>query len=69
MVRPSAVRSGIGTALVARVLDAAAGRQVLAATGRDNVPATRLYAKHGFVAEDDVHVPPGVWMTRFRLGA
>jgi hypothetical protein len=36
-------------------------------TGRDNVPAVSLYAKHGFGHEDDAEVPPGIWVSRFRL--
>ncbi len=66
MVSPSAMRRGIGSALVTRAIDASAGRRIVVATGRDNSPAVSLYAKHGFARESDVEVPPGIWITRFR---
>lgn len=66
MVSPSALRRGIGGALVSRVLEHAAGRPVAVTTGRDNVPAVQLYVRHGFEAEGDEQVPPGVWVTRLR---
>ena len=69
MVAPSAMRRGIGSALVAGVLDAADGRTVEVATGRDNGPATALYAAHGFDHAGDEQVPPGVWISRFVRGA
>lgn len=67
MVEPSAMRRGVATALLSRALDAADGRPVVVATGRDNRPAVSLYAKHGFRHEGDECVPPGVWISRFRL--
>ncbi|MBD8607974.1 GNAT family N-acetyltransferase [Aeromicrobium sp. CFBP 8757] len=66
MVAPSAMRRGIGSALLRRVLDVADGRTVEVATGRDNAPATALYAAHGFDHAGDEQVPPGVWISRFR---
>ncbi|NRQ51714.1 GNAT family N-acetyltransferase [Aeromicrobium stalagmiti] len=69
MVSPAAMRRGIASALLGRVLEASAGRQVVVATGRDNAPAVSLYAKLGFAREADEQVPPGIWVTRFRLGA
>jgi ribosomal protein S18 acetylase RimI-like enzyme len=66
MVSPSAMRRGIGSSLVRAVLAASAG-PVVVSTGRDNVPAVSLYAKHGFGHEDDAEVPPGIWVSRFRL--
>lgn len=67
MVSPQAMRRGIGSALLTGVLDAAGDRRVLVTTGRDNVPATSLYARHGFGHEADERVPPGVWVSRFVL--
>lgn len=64
MVSPAATRRGIGTALLSRALEASAGRPVVVATGRDNVPAVSLYARHGFTREADEQVPPGIWITR-----
>ena len=69
MVSPGATRRGIASALLSRVLEASGGRQVVVATGRDNTPAVSLYAKHGFEREVDEQVPPGIWVTRFRLSA
>jgi GNAT superfamily N-acetyltransferase len=66
MVSPSAMRRGIGSSLLREVL-AASALPVVVATGRDNVPAVSLYAKHGFAHEGDARVPPGIWVSRFRL--
>lgn len=67
MVSPRAMRRGIASALLAQVLDESRGREVVAATGRENSPAIALYAKHGFQPVGDECVPPGIWITRFRL--
>lgn len=69
MVRPSALRQGIATALLGHVREQTRGREMVVATGRDNSPAVALYAKHGFRPVGDEHVPPGIWITRFRLSA
>lgn len=68
MVAPAATRQGIATALVSRAVESASGRPVHVATGRDNVPGVALYAKHGFAHAGDEHVPPGLWLSRFRRG-
>jgi len=67
MVRPSVLRQGIATALLAHVREMAGGRELIVSTGRDNSPAVALYAKHGFESLGDEEVPPGIWITRFRL--
>jgi ribosomal protein S18 acetylase RimI-like enzyme len=67
MVNPSALRRGIATALLAHVRERAGGRDLVVSTGRDNSPAVALYAKHGFESVGDEEVPPGIWITRFRL--
>lgn len=64
MVSPTATRQGVGTALLERVLVASAGRQLMVATARDNVPAVSLYARHGFVRVADEQVPPGILIAR-----
>ena len=64
MVAPSAHRSGVGSALMRCVIRAAGGRPIHTATGKDNLPAIRLYEKHGFRALGDEEVPPGIWITR-----
>ncbi|MCD9196913.1 GNAT family N-acetyltransferase [Aeromicrobium wangtongii] len=67
MIGPAAMRRGIGSALLGRVVACASGRRVLVTTGRDNVPAVSLYRKHGFAHEADVRVPPGIWISRLAL--
>lgn len=67
MVRPDALRRGIATALLDHVRREAGARDIFVTTGRDNHPAVSLWARHGFRAEQDDQVPPGIWTTRFRL--
>lgn len=67
MVRPGAMRRGVGSAMLQRVLEASHDRRVVVSTGRDNGPAVALYARHGFVHEGDERVPPGIWVRRFGL--
>jgi GNAT superfamily N-acetyltransferase len=66
MVDPAAHRQGVGTTLLQAVLDRADGRPVRVSTGRDNTPAVALYLRHGFVADGDEQVPPGLWITHLR---
>ncbi|RBY83379.1 GNAT family N-acetyltransferase [Blastococcus sp. TF02A-26] len=65
VVAPSAARQGTGTALVRSVL--AAGRPTVVSTGRDNIPATALYLRLGFVPTGDREVLPGLWVSGFRF--
>ena len=67
MVSPAAMRRGIASALLGQVIDEARGREIVVATGRDNAPGVAFYAKHGFGVDGDERVPPGIWITRFRL--
>jgi GNAT superfamily N-acetyltransferase len=67
MVSPSALRRGVATELLAHIRERSGGRDLIVSTGRDNAPAVALYAKHGFEAVGDEEVPPGIWITRFRL--
>ncbi|MGA8851154.1 MAG: GNAT family N-acetyltransferase [Aeromicrobium sp.] len=66
MVRPTAHRQGVGSQLLALVIEAAADRQIAVATGRDNAPARALYGKYGFADVRDERVPPGIWITRLQ---
>lgn len=68
MVSPAAMRRGVASHLLGRVLSTSPDRAVVVTTGRDNAPAVSLYAKHGFVHEGDERVPPGIWISRLRLG-
>jgi hypothetical protein len=36
-------------------------------TGRDNLPARRLYALLGFAPDGEAEVLPGLWVSRFLL--
>lgn len=69
MVHPAAHRRGVGTALLTRVVEVNAGRDLVVDTGRDNPPGLAMYGKHGFVAEHDVEAAPGLWLTRMRRPA
>ena len=52
-VAPAFFRRGIGSALVARALAQAGGRQVRVGTGARNAPALALYARFGFRRLDE----------------
>ncbi|MET0930107.1 MAG: GNAT family N-acetyltransferase [Aeromicrobium sp.] len=67
MVSPAAMRRGIASELLGRVLERSAGSRARVATARDNRPAMSFYAKHGFAPVADEQVPPGIWLTRFEL--
>jgi ribosomal protein S18 acetylase RimI-like enzyme len=67
MVSPTVMRRGVASALLRQVLDASPERSVGVATARENVPAVSLYVKHGFSHEADERMPPGIWVSRFRL--
>ena len=67
MVHPAAMRRGVASVLLARVLADSGAARVVVATGRDNVPATGFYRRHGFDHAGDRQVPPGVWVSAFRL--
>lgn len=69
MVHPAAHRRGVGTALLTRVVEVNAGRDLVVDTGRDNPPGLAMYGKHGFVAEEDIEPVPGLWLTRMRRSA
>lgn len=69
MVSPAAQRLGIASVLLDQVLARANGREIVAATGRDNSPAVALYAKRGFTVVGHEQVPPGIWITRLHLSA
>ncbi|MBW0119034.1 GNAT family N-acetyltransferase [Pseudonocardia abyssalis] len=65
VVAPRAFRRGVGTALVAHVLDLAPGA-VTVSTGRANYPARILYERAGFRVTDEAEVEPDLWVTRYR---
>ena len=66
MVDPGALRRGVASTMLGRVLDEAGEREVLVATGTANRPAIALYATLGFRREAEEQVPPGIRITRLR---
>lgn len=67
MVHPAAMRRGVASILLERVLADSGAPRVVVATGRDNVPAVAFYRRHGFDHAGDEQVPPGIWVSAFRL--
>jgi ribosomal protein S18 acetylase RimI-like enzyme len=59
-VAPPAFRQGIGTALVRKALDEAAGRRVRVGTAARNTPALALYERLGFTPLSESEPAPGV---------
>jgi GNAT superfamily N-acetyltransferase len=69
VVHPSALRRGIGRALVKEVLARAGARRVVVSTGRDNTPARTLYERLGFALVGEAEVIPGLWIANYALPA
>ncbi|MEV4288860.1 GNAT family N-acetyltransferase [Nonomuraea bangladeshensis] len=67
VVAPAMARRGIGRALVEAVLARAGGRRVVVSTGRDNVPARRLYEGLGFTLLGETEVIPKLWIAGYAL--
>jgi ribosomal protein S18 acetylase RimI-like enzyme len=59
-VAPSALRRGVGTALVRRAIEEAAGRPVRVGTAALNAPALALYEGLGFQRIAESEPAPGV---------
>jgi len=66
IVTPERHGRGLGRALMTALLAQTSG-PVVVSTGRDNVPACRLYAGLGFTDVGEGEVVPGLWVRRFRL--
>jgi ribosomal protein S18 acetylase RimI-like enzyme len=69
VVSPDRHRRGVGTALVREVLTLSRGRRTIVSTGRDNASARQLYERLGFVKVGDEEALPGLWVTRYTMGA
>ena len=67
VVDPTRARRGLGRALVEHLLAAHPGVPVVVSTGRDNVPARRLYEGLGFAGSGTLQVLPGLWVVRYAL--
>ena len=62
VVDPEHFGRGYGSALVASLLDQPC---ITVSTGTANLPARRLYEKHGFQRVGEVEIAPGVTVTRY----
>ena len=62
-VDPAAFRRGLARRLLAALPPA---QVTVVSTGRDNLPARALYARHGFRHVADLEVAPGLWISRLR---
>ena len=67
VVDPAWARRGLGRALVQHLLAAHPDLRVTVSTGRDNLPARRLYEGRGFQEAGTVEVLPGLAVTRYVL--
>jgi ribosomal protein S18 acetylase RimI-like enzyme len=65
MVDPDFFRQGIASALIEFVCrkerDA---HEIIVMTGSDNIPALRLYERHGFCVVERMRMPEGISMTK-----
>ncbi|MGG5253552.1 GNAT family N-acetyltransferase [Neobacillus sp. SM06] len=66
VVHPNHFRKGVGQQLL-RYIDRqfADSTAINVATGRDNIPAIKLYLKNGYQAVGDVEVEPGLFIRMF----
>lgn len=67
VVDPRCARRGVGRALVTHLLAAHPLLPVVVSTGRDNLPARRLYEGLGFRSTGTLEVLPGLWVVRYAL--
>jgi len=66
VVHPRHFRKGIGRCLVEHVLENHGhGKKVVVRTGRQNLPAIRLYEKLGFAIAGEREIAPGVFLAIF----
>lgn len=65
LVAPHSHRQGVGSALVRAVLLHAADRRTTVSTGRENLPARRLYERLGFTGAGAEEAIPGLWIARY----
>jgi ribosomal protein S18 acetylase RimI-like enzyme len=67
VIHPDRARRGVGRALVRELLARTDRADVVVSTGRDNLPARRLYESLGFRVVGEVEVLPGLTVTRYEL--
>ncbi|KYD16185.1 hypothetical protein B4119_2321 [Parageobacillus caldoxylosilyticus] len=65
MVDPDFFRQGIASALIEFVCDKEQdANEIIVMTGSTNMPAFRLYERHGFREIEQIRMPEGIWMTK-----
>ncbi len=62
-VHPDYFRRGIADALLAQVLSLPGLQKAIVSTGKQNLPALRLYQKHGFTIVGDREIAKGIYLT------
>ncbi|QHE53884.1 N-acetyltransferase [Pontibacillus sp. HMF3514] len=64
-VDPDHLRKGIGTSML-KYFEERAMYPLEIMTGKDNIPAVRLYEKHGFEAVAYAETEEGIWLVKLR---
>ncbi|KGX84750.1 GNAT family N-acetyltransferase [Pontibacillus marinus] len=64
-VDPDHLRKGIGTSML-NYFEERAMYPLEIMTGKDNIPAVRLYEKHGFEAVAYAETEEGIWLVKLR---
>ena len=62
-VHPDHFRKGIANSLLKQVLSLPGIQKAIVSTGKKNLPALRLYQKHGFVIVGDKEIGNGIFLT------
>lgn len=63
VVDPEHFRKGVGRELLTFLLEKYKGMDFIVSTGKENVPAKKLYENYGFIEVEDFEVAPGVFCT------
>lgn len=66
VVDPGHFRRGIGRQLLHFLLENFKEMAFTVSTGRDNIPAKKLYGSFGFIEIEDFEVAPGIYCTAFK---
>lgn len=69
VVSPTYFRQGVATALLQTVLQDPTLKQIEVSTAARNLPAIRLYQKHGFAIDSQTILPDGMELVRLRWQA
>ncbi len=62
-VHPNHFRKGIADSLLKQVLSLPGIQKAIVSTGKKNLPALRLYQKHGFIIVSDKEIGNGIFLT------